>query len=199
MRLAVLGGSFNPLHLGHLFLADEVYHRFRYDKIILIPARIPPHKQLAPGASAEDRLEMLCQCISDIPYFGVDSCELERQGISYTYDTILELQKRYASVLEGKIGLIMGDDLVSGFDTWKHYQLLPDITDIILAKRMVPCAGEAAPVCNFRHIKLENSVLPISSSDIRRRIQNGDSWRYLVPDSVYRYIIQGGLYGFSDN
>ena len=136
MRLAMLGGSFNPIHIGHLLLADEVCHRLGYDKVLFVPVNIPPHKELAKGAASWQRLDMIELAIAGNPRFGVETCELERGGISYTYDTINYLGKKYAGKLEGKLGLIMGDDLVEGFEEWGHYQELPHIADIILARRI---------------------------------------------------------------
>lgn len=195
MRLAMLGGSFNPIHIGHLLLADEVCHRLAYDKVLFVPVNLPPHKELADGATSEQRLEMVRLSIAGNSRFGVDTCELERGGISYTYDTISCLREQYAGQLEGKIGLIMGDDLVEGFEEWGHYQELPELADIILARRIC-WNGTVRKEFPYRHIELDNGILPVSSSQIRRaRNGDGGSWRYLVPESVYRYIIQGNLYG----
>lgn len=195
MRLAMLGGSFNPIHIGHLLLADEVCHRLAYDKVLFVPVNLPPHKELADGATSEQRLEMVRLSIAGNSRFAVDTCELERGGISYTYDTISCLKGKYVGQLEGKIGLIMGDDLVEGFEEWGHYQELPELADIILARRIC-WDGTVRKEFPYRHIELDNGILPVSSSQIRRaRNGDGGSWRYLVPESVYRYIIQGNLYG----
>lgn len=195
MRLAMLGGSFNPIHIGHLLLADEVCHRLAYDKVLFVPVNLPPHKELADGATSQQRLEMVLLAIAGNSRFAVDTCELERGGISYTYDTISCLREQYAGQLEGKIGLIMGDDLVEGFEEWGHYQELPELADIILARRIC-WDGTVRKAFPYRHIELDNGILPVSSSQIRRAGNGGGgSWRYLVPESVYRYIIQGNLYG----
>lgn len=195
MRLAMLGGSFNPIHIGHLLLADEVCHRLGYDKVLFVPVNLPPHKELAGGATSQQRLEMVRLAIAGNSRFEVDTCELERGGISYTYDTISCLKEKYAGQLEGRIGLIMGDDLVDGFEEWGHYQELPELADIILARRIC-WDGTVRKEFPYRHLELDNGILPVSSSQIRRA-GNGDggSWRYLVPESVYCYIIQGNLYG----
>lgn len=195
MRLAMLGGSFNPIHIGHLLLADEVCHRLGYDKVLFVPVNLPPHKELAGGATSQQRLEMVRLAIAGNRRFEVDTCELERGGISYTYDTISCLKEKYAGQLEGRIGLIMGDDLVEGFEEWGHYQELPELADIILARRIC-WDGTVRKEFPYRHLELDNGILPVSSSQIRRA-GNGDggSWRYLVPESVYCYIIQGNLYG----
>lgn len=202
MRLAMLGGSFNPIHIGHLLLADEVCHRLGYDKVLFVPVNIPPHKELAEGASSQQRLEMIQLAIEGNPRFAVETCELERGGISYTYDTIQYLGKKYGSQLEGKLGLIMGDDLVEGFEEWGHYQELPELADIVLARRIC-WDGTQRKDFPYPHIELENGILPVSSSQIRAAGAasdgNGSSWRYLVPESVYRYIIERKLYGCTEN
>lgn len=199
MRLAMLGGSFNPIHIGHLLLADEVCHRLGYDRILFVPVNLPPHKELAAGATTGQRLEMVRLAIAGNPRFDVDTCELERGGISYTYDTIACLTEKYAGRLEGRLGLVMGDDLVEGFEEWGHYRELPEIADIILARRV--CAdGIGRRDFPYRHIELDNSILPVSSSQIRAAGSAGSgSWRYLVPESVFRYIIERNLYGCTDN
>lgn len=202
MRLAMLGGSFNPIHIGHLLLADEVCHRLGYDKVLFVPVNIPPHKELAEGASSQQRLEMIQLAIEGNPRFAVETCELERGGISYTYDTIQYLGKKYGSQLEGKLGLIMGDDLVEGFEEWGHYQELPELADIVLARRIC-WDGTQRKDFPYTHIELENGILPVSSSQIRAAgaasCGKGPSWRYLVPESVYRYIIERKLYGCTEN
>lgn len=190
MRIAILGGTFNPLHIGHLALADDVRTRLGYDRILLIPANIPPHKELAGGAGAADRLEMLRRAASDTEWLGVEDCEIVRGGVSYTIDTVTYLEEKYALELEGKIGLVIGQDLVPGFSTWKNAAVIAERTDIILALR----PGSTGVQFDVPHIPLENPLLTVSSSDIRARISSGKSWRYLVPDPVYRYIVEHNLY-----
>ena len=199
MRLAMLGGSYNPIHVGHLLLADEVCHRLGYDKILFVPVNIPPHKELALGAASWQRLDMIELAISGNPHFVVETCELERGGISYTYDTLEYLGKKYANKMEGKLGLIMGDDLVDGFEEWEHYQQLPELADIILARRIC-WDGSVRKEFPCPHIELENGIFPVSSSQIRKaRETDSGSWRYLVPESVCQYIIQRNLYGCAAN
>lgn len=193
----MLGGSFNPVHIGHLVLAEEVRLRLGYDRVLFVPANIPPHKELAEGASAKDRLRMLELAAEGNPFFRVDGCELERGGVSYTFDTLADIGRRLGSSLEGKIGLVIGDDLVDGFEKWHRYRELPAVSDIVLARR-VARAPQDAPAFGYRHTELLNAVLPVSSSEIRRNIASRPrhgGWRYLVPDSVYRYIKQRRLYG----
>ena len=134
---------------------------------------------------------MLRLATKDNPYFEVDDCELKRKGISYTIDTIYDLESRYQEKIEGKIGLIIGDDLLSGFESWHLAETLALRVRLIVGRRnssVLPLESK------FPFSPLSNSILPISSSDIRNRIINKKSWRYLVPESVFQYINERNLY-----
>lgn len=194
MRLAVLGGSFNPVHIGHLFLAEEACALLGYDRVLFIPACVPAHKELDCGAGNAQRLALLEAALSPFKSFTADACELERGGISYTFDTLTYLLQKYQGSIEGRIGFIMGDDLVAGFDRWKRASDLADIADIVLARR---CAGDCE--FSYRHISLDNTLFPVSSSDIRRRISSGGAWRSLVGERVASLIELGGLYGYKSD
>lgn len=190
MRLAILGGTFNPIHTGHLALADDVHISLGYDRVLLIPANIPPHKAVSEGATSADRLAMLRLAIEGVSFLGAENCELARGGLSYTIDTIGYLEQKYAGEIEGKIGLVIGEDLVGGFLSWKEAAKIAEKTDIIIAKR------PGSPVDKFPYpfIQLANPLLSISSSDIRTNIASSKSWRYLVPPEVYSYIKAHNLY-----
>jgi nicotinate-nucleotide adenylyltransferase len=190
-RIALLGGSFNPPHLGHLFLADQVIHEFHYDRVIFVPARVRPLKDIAAGADDADRLEMLRLACRRNPRFDLEDCELSRNGPSFTFDTICYIEKKYAGSIVGKIGLIIGDDLIPDFDRWYHYRDLVDRCDIILARRL---RGEGEIPFPYPHLVLDNALLKVSSTDIRHRIADGRSFRYLMPPKVYKYIVEKGLY-----
>ena len=192
MRIALLGGTFNPVHIGHLALADDVHISLGYDRILLVPANIPPHKVMEGGTASHDRLEMLRRAVAGVPFLDVEDCELVRGGLSYTIDTVNFLEQKYASSLEGKIGLIIGNDLVSGFSLWRNADALSGKTDIIIANR----PGSAYGDFPYPFIPLSNPLLSISSSDIRSNITGGKSWRYLVPEAVFRYIIEYKLYEY---
>lgn len=195
MKIAFLGGSFNPVHVGHLALADAVHAELGYDLVILVPANIPPHKELSSGATAADRLAMLALAVEGKDYLAVDGCEIERGGVSYTIDTVGYLSAKYGRPLEGKLALVIGEDLVDGFDKWKDVPGLVERTDIVVARRP---GGSASPFAH-PHIQLENSLMPVSSSDIRERIAARKSWRYLVPEPVYGYIVSHTLYEYRTN
>ena len=226
MKLAVLGGSFNPVHIGHLALADAVCVEFGFDKILFVPTAEPPHKKLAPDfASAKDRLAMLRCAVEKNPRFEVSDVEIARGGVSYTFDTLEELSKKYAGQLSAKIALIMGSDLLAGFPLWRNAEQIARMADLILASRQknaisivgaekslnVP-SEKYATVSDlsaeeqenlrknfaYPHKLLKTPILPVSSTEIRVACERGMSWRYLVPDGVYWYIIKNKLYGVAD-
>jgi len=197
VRIAILGGSFNPVHIAHLALAESVHCALGYDRVLLVPASIPPHKALDSGATAEDRIAMLKLAIADASFLEAEECEIDRGGVSYTIDTVAWLEEKYRDRLEGKIGLVIGEDLVAGFDTWKDAPLLAERTDVIVARRPLECGslqGARPATFPYRHTALDNALLPISSSGIREAVRLGKSWRYLVPDGVSRYIVEHTLY-----
>jgi nicotinate-nucleotide adenylyltransferase len=189
VKLAVLGGSFNPPHIGHLALADEAVLSLGYDRVLFVPARVRPLKDISPGADDKDRIAMTALAIESNRAFGLETCEMEREGPSFTWDTLLFLAQKYP--LEGKIGFILGDDLIESFPRWRNYRDIPRAADLILARRT------AEPVeVPFPHIPLGNPLVPISSSDIRERIRAGRAWRYLAGERVSEYIIREKLYGY---
>lgn len=195
MKIAVIGGSFNPVHIGHLALADEVRCTYGYDRILLIPAYAPPHKELSGGASVQDRLAMLNLASEGVSWLSVEPCEIDREGISWTIET-LEYLLASRPELEGPPGLVIGADLAPGFSGWKRASDIARIARIILARRPPDYREGLTEPCEFPFPcdRLENPPLAISSSGIRERIASGKSWRYLVPDGVYRYIEEHGLY-----
>ena len=203
MRLAVLGGSYNPIHIGHLMLADAVALRYGYDTVAFVPAFLSPFKDGHSGCTAADRLAMAELAIADNPAFYCEPCEIRRQGISYTIDTLKFLKEKYPQC-EGKIGLIIGDDLLSGFSSWHQATLIPDYADIIVGNRITDryaaaegdtgSANRNKIAGELPYLRIDNALLPVSSSGIRAAIKEKKSWRYLVPSAVYSYIKEHKLY-----
>ncbi|MDR2476266.1 MAG: nicotinate (nicotinamide) nucleotide adenylyltransferase [Treponema sp.] len=193
MRLAILGGSFNPVHLGHLFLAESALSAFNYDHVALIPAWRSPFKPDAEGmeSGAKERLELVAASIAGDPRLIVDDCEIRREGISYTVDTLHDVVGRYCP--EGKTGLIIGDDLAANFLRWHDSEAILDMADIIVARR----DGSPADTFPFPCIRLDQATLPVSSAMLRRRIAAGKAWRYLMPEGARSIIEKRRLYGFS--
>ena len=173
-------------------LADDVHVSLGYDRVLLVPANLPPHKALAGGASPQDRLAMLRLAAQGSDSIGVDDCELARGGLSFTIDTVAYLEQKYAGSLEGKIGLVIGQDLVPGFVAWNRHAELAEKTEIIIAKRPGCRVGDFP----YPFTELSNPLLSVSSSEIRANIAAGKSWRYLVPEGVYRYIVEHTLYEY---
>ena len=189
MRAVILGGTFNPVHYGHLFVAEDVRTSLGYDTAIFVPTNQPVHKNPAPVLSPIHRLAMLRLAVAARENVIVDSAEIERGGFSYSIETVADLIPRYGIV--GKPGFVIGDDLVAGFPTWKNVEELVGIVDLIVARRIL-----AGPVqLPYPHRTVMNTVLPISSSEIRERISEGRTVRYLLPDAVLAYIGEHKLYG----
>jgi len=190
VTIAVLGGTFNPVHLGHLNIAGEVQVKLGYQRIVFVPANIPAHKKMEMDAGVENRLKMLELAASPYPDFLLDDCELSRGGTSYTIDTVRELARRYP--LDGKPGLIIGDDLVEDFKTWRDVDRLVELVDLIIARRRSPSNVEIQYPCRY----IDNSLYPISSSQIRQKLYsgNGETVRDLLPPEVFDYIQRNDLY-----
>lgn len=188
MRTALFGGSFDPVHIGHLFIAEEVRLTLKFDRVLFVPARQSPLKRKLPGATNEQRLEMLRLAIEGREDFAIAEVELGRRGPSYTIDTIRELQD--AGDIGEHPGLIIGDDLTSTFAQWKEYEELRRVVRIIVAKR----EGLIADDSLGEYEVVDNAVIPVSSSQIRERARRGRAFRYLVPEPVYQFIETNGIY-----
>ncbi|UTY28464.1 nicotinate-nucleotide adenylyltransferase [Treponema putidum] len=196
MRLAILGGSFNPIHLGHLNLAFHSYKELAYDKIAIVPAYISPFKIFSKDTEVEDRLKMIDLAIADKPYLYCELYEIERQGVSYTIDTINYLYKKFPDI-EGKIGLIIGDDLKDNFSRWKDAEEIIKKTDIIIGRRTGLKGHSNILNTGFAEAsvkELKNEILNISSTQIRDAVLKDEDFSSLVPKGVYDYIIEHGLY-----
>lgn len=219
MKIAILGGSFNPIHIGHLMLADSVIKELGYDKVIFVPTFIPPHKVINEYIDPVHRFNMVKNACCNNDNFLVSDCEIKREGYSYTYDTVCYLYEKYKNCLTDKIGLIMGQEVANEFEKWHEYKLLSEKVKIIIAKRSnSDCKTEyknfqneasnsykgnnydESVLSNFKydHVVLDNPILPISSTEVRARIKLHKAWQYLVPKEVFLYIKSNKLYGILD-
>ncbi len=187
MKTVILGGTYNPVHIGHLYIAEEVKNQFGFEQVIFVPSNIPAHKDHDPCTDPEHRLEML-KAATEKSDILVDDCEIRRGGISYSYKTIEYLCNRYS--IEGKPGMVVGDDLVEGLPSWKRWDLLQSKIELFIAHRLYRERVD----CVYSHSYIDNIVLPISSSDIRARVMSGRTFRYLVPEMVYDIIEREDLY-----
>jgi len=188
LKLAILGGTFDPIHIGHLHVADEAAHSFGYSKVLFIPSFISAHKQRGEWKKAEHRLKMIEHAIAGVSWAGVDDCEIKREGVSYSVETVREISERYE--LSEPPGLIIGDDLLDGFYTWKEVDTLISSAEIIIANRKKDNSSKV----DFPHRTLDNLYLPISSTDIRKRIKEKKPFRFLLSKGVYEYVLRHKLY-----
>jgi nicotinate-nucleotide adenylyltransferase len=186
MKFAMLGGSFNPVHNGHLRLARGIC-ALGYDRVILVPAYQSPLKPSGQGESADFRVELLLAAIRGDRRLTVDLCEIRRQGVSYTIDTVYDLTARYTP--EGKLGLVLGDDLLAAFSEWRGAEEIARVCDLIIARRL----GEK-PNFPYPHRDLANPIVKLASAEIRGAIAGGSRWRDSVPLEAARLIEAGGFY-----
>jgi nicotinate-nucleotide adenylyltransferase len=193
LRLGIFGGSFNPVHLGHISLAEKALSELKLDRVVFIPAYRSPFKLDANGmeTSAIDRIDMLAASIAGDSRFTIDICEIRREGVSYTIDTLKDIIERYLP--EGKPALIIGDDLAAEFPKWRESGKILELADIAIGRRINSKAAEYS----FPHIIIENEVMSISSQEIRQGISEGGNWQPLIPGEAAAIIENRQLYGFS--
>ncbi|MDP6456225.1 MAG: nicotinate-nucleotide adenylyltransferase [Candidatus Marinimicrobia bacterium] len=193
MRICLFGGTFDPPHIGHLIIAETIKESERFDKMIFVPAFHPPHKNDSNLSSIEDRLEMLRLSVSHDETFELSDIEIERGGISYTIDTILELKSRY-SLTKRDIYFLMGSDSLLQFHIWKDHLAILKECRVLVAIRPGFRSSRIAPDI-MAQIRFANMPqFEISSSQIRRKARSGQTIRYMVLDPVWKYIQEKGLY-----
>lgn len=200
MNIGIFGGSFDPVHLGHLLLAEQCLEAAELDQILFVPAAIPPHKQDIKLTRSENRLDMLRLAIGGNDRFSIDTCELDREGISFTVDTL----KHYKQQSPGKnLFLLIGADSLDEFHTWKDPKEICDLatplvvsrpgSDPIDYEKLAPFTT-ASTLQRAKSISFQSRQVEISSTEIRARIGAGKSIRYLTPRAVEQYILEKKLY-----
>lgn len=189
MKIGILGGTFDPIHRGHLQLAGNAQVQFLLDKIIFVPAYQPPHKQkLLPLVSSKDRFEMVRLAIEGEPFWELSDCELRRKGISYTFDTFCEFEKKYPGA---EYFLILGKDAFEAIDTWHRAAELKKKVRFLVAHRG-DCKLPAPEGARVEWIRMP--LCPISASGIREAIKLGRNVDDHVPPKVLQYIHAHALY-----
>ncbi len=186
-KIGILGGTFDPIHCGHLILAEFAIENFMLDKIIFIPINIPSHKN-KPQAPAKHRYNMIKLAIQDNPAFEVSMLEIKRGGISYSYETLEQL---HATCKKTNFYFILGADAFNELETWKKYSVLVKQSDFVVATRN---GVKIKKLPNARAFKLPIPKIDISASEIRSRIKNNLSIKYLVPERIRDYIQAYNLY-----
>lgn len=196
MKLAIMGGTFNPIHIGHLVCAEEAAWQFGLDQVIFMPAGLPPHKEVAGGAGAEARYLMAATATADNPRFEVSRYEVDKEQLCYTVDTIRHFREQAP---EAELYFITGADAVLEILQWKDPGELLEMAVLIAATRPgYPLDRLPAAMSGYierrQVIVMEVPAIGISSSLIRQRVAMGRSIRYLVPDGIERFIEKEGLY-----
>jgi len=187
VRVGLLGGTFDPPHIGHLIAAQDVHVALGLDRVLFIPAHAPPHKRSRAISPAAIRLEMLEAAIGDDARFGVDTLELERKGISYTADTLRQLREREP---RGELYLLLGTDQARDLGAWR------EPAEIVRLARLVVMArdGVGSVTLPWPAETVGVTRIDVSSTEVRNRMAEGRPIRYLVPDGVLRVIEREGLY-----
>lgn len=190
MRCAFFGGSFDPVHIGHLILAQEVLEQVPVDRVVFVPAAVPPHKKHQRLAPSEHRLAMIRLAIDGQAGLAVSEVELERDGVSYTIDTLLSLREQTGD----EWLVIIGADQWAEITSWKRYEeILKQFSVLLTTRSGVPRPEAAAAMCpNLTEVAVPN--IEISATAIRQRIAAGRPITHRVPPAVEAYIVRHGLY-----
>lgn len=185
-KIGIFGGTFDPPHVGHLLIANEILCELALDEVWFMPNQEPPHKEKSMNVSNDDRVNMLQLSMKDHPKFRLETIELEREGRSYTFDTMQLLTERYP---DKEFYFIIGADMIEYLPNWYKIEELVQLVTFVGVNRP-----------NFNHetdypiIFVDIPEIGISSSDIRERLKKGKTVRYLLHDSVRKYIKEHKLY-----
>ena len=203
-RIGILGGSFDPVHYGHLLLAESARDQCRLDEVWLVPAAVPPHKQTKRMTPAKARLEMLSLAVAGNDALAVSSIEIDRGGVSYTVETLTEIKTQQP---DAELFFLMGAETLNDLPNWREPSRVCELAVPTVVRR----AGSPEPAFSLlrdfvsnerldeiRQAELEMPLITISGTDIRQRIANGRSIRYLTPRAVEKYIETNMLYDRND-
>lgn len=190
-KLAVFGGTFDPIHSGHLILAEELKEELGLQKVIFVPSANPPHKGDSDLSEAKDRFMMTRIAIQDNPAFDLSDLELKREGKSYTIETINQFKQLYP---KSELYLLLGSDVLEELHLWKEPEKIFEQIKVVIAKR--PGFDRIDPQNSYvkKSLVVPIDGLNISSSQIRERVKAGKSIRYLVPPGVEEFIQAKNLY-----
>lgn len=194
--IGVLGSAFNPPHLGHLALAQEALWQLGLGEVVFVPTGQAPHKRIAEEPGREARMEMTRLAAAEDPRFSVSALEVEREGPSYTYETLEALAEDRADT---QLVFVMGADAAVGLESWRNPERVVELASLAVARRAGVSEADVAAVmrslgCEERATMLEMPQFGVSSSAVRERAKQGRPLRYLVPDSVASFIEEKGIY-----
>jgi len=197
-RIGILGGTFNPIHIGHLILAENAHAQFHLDYVMILPTKNPPHKQNQDILEDVYRVEMINLAIKDVPYFKLSTIELERSGMSYTSDTLEYLKMTHPNT---DYYFIMGADSLFNLESWKDPATIIKNACLLIAARDFTSNEQLNEQINYLKMKYKALIYQISipnillsSELIRRRVQSDDTIKYFVPPDVEDYILKEKLY-----
>jgi nicotinate-nucleotide adenylyltransferase len=191
LKLGIFGGTFNPIHNGHLINVEIIRSDFNLDKIILVPAKVPVHKSLAGDVPAEERYAMAALSVAGAREYEVSRIEIDRNEPSYTITTVHELQGLYP---DSELHLIIGMDSLNELCIWREPDHLLEHVSLIVMKRPGETCDPKLDLSRYKVGFAENPLIDISSTLIRERLRAGKSIRFLVPDAIVDYIQKKGLY-----
>jgi len=193
MKIGVFGGTFDPVHYGHLILAEWIINVLQLDRFIFIPANVPPHKQDDDVTPSQLRLEMLRFAIQNNPSLEVSDIEIKREGVSYSIDTILELRRKL-NLTSQELFTIIGADSILDFHKWHRPMDILNSSQVVVYKRMDYDLSNLRKDYSERILVVDNPIIEISSTLVRELIRKDYSIKYLVPPSVETYIHINELY-----
>ena len=188
-RIGLLGGTFNPIHIGHLAMAKMAREKLRLDQVIFVPSNTPPHKTIRDLTSAKDRYRMVCLAVKGYPHFKVSDFEVKRRGRSYSVDTIEFFRKALRPGT--KLFFIIGEDALANLHTWRQIGKIRKMVEFIVVNRP---GYQSAKRRKGKYHFVSMPDIDVASSFLRNRIFDGKSIKYFVPESVYRYIRRHDLY-----
>ncbi|WMM23539.1 nicotinate-nucleotide adenylyltransferase [Tissierella sp. MB52-C2] len=198
MKIAVMGGTFDPIHNGHLIVAEYVRTSLKLDKVVFIPSGVHPFKNNKNITEGKKRLDILSLAIKSNEYFDISAMEINREGITYTIDTIKELKKIYK---EDEVYFIIGSDIIFEIEKWKGFEELVGLCKFILLYRpgknedkIENRIEELKKLYGLEFTRVEAPLIEISSTEIRERVKEDLSIKYLVPEIVEDYIYKHKLY-----
>lgn len=186
-KVGILGGTFDPPHFGHLLIANEVLSKLNLDEIWFMPNQEPPHKKKSGLVKNEDRVQMLTLAIEGNPAFKVETIELQREGPSYTFDTMKMMDEQFS---EHQFYFIIGADMIEYLPKWRNIDELVKLVQFVGVER--PAYSHQT---DYSVLYVDVPAMDVSSSMIRDRVKKGKTIRYLLPDSVIQYIEEKHLYG----
>ncbi len=191
MNIGIFGGTFNPPHIGHLIVAECVRESLSLDKVLFVPSAISPHKQHLEVVSAHHRLAMLKSALEGNIYFSVSDIETRRGGVSFTIDTLKGLKAEYRS---DKLFVLIGMDNLVEFHSWKMPERILETATLVVMTRPQMVKKDTEQMLDGREHVCAVPEIAISSKEIRARVKEGRSIRYLVPAPIEAYIISNNLY-----